>query len=154
MGEENNAVNNGKNTTANQMNSEELAAKIYENSRRALTFQKFSAICMAGIFALLLITVIIVVPKAMSVLNATNDLVVKAQSTIDNADATLEDISSMAESLQQAGDKMDQILADNEAVLVESMDKISNIDFDGLNEGIHDLQEAVGPFASFMSRFK
>lgn len=147
MGDENNTNTQVKGT-------DELAQKMYENSVKTLKYQKLSALCLVGMLCVVLFGAVIVIPKAIYALDGIISIVDSANETIKKADATLSDISDMADSLEAAGDKMDKILEENEAVLVESMDKISKIDFEGLNEGIHDLQEAVGPFANFMSRFK
>ena len=148
MSDENKSINE------TNMSQEEMSKIVYQNSVKALRLQRISTACMVGVLLLVAITVITLVPRVVAVSKDLNSLIDSAQTTIENADKTLEDISGMADSLQQAGDKMDSILADNESVLVESMDKISNIDFDGLNKGIKELQEAVGPLAKFMSRFK
>ncbi len=148
MSDENNAV------SSTALSAEEINRKMYENSMKALKLQKISTACIAAIFVLMAIVVLMVVPKAVGILNSVNELTIKAETTIDNADSTFTELKEMADSLQQAGDKMDQILVDNESTMIESMEKISKIDFDGLNQGIKDLQDTVGPLANFMSRFR
>ncbi len=135
--------------------------QLYENSKKSLLLQRISTICSAGIFVVLLCTALIVVPKAVKTLSDISEVTDNAQTmidsaktTIESASTTLEDVSEMAKSLDQAGDKMGQILLDNETSLADSMEKISNIDFDGLNKGIKDLQDAIGPFANLMNKFR
>ncbi len=48
----------------------------------------------------------------------------------------------------------DKLLSENSKELTESIKEISEIDFDGLNKAIKDLQDAVGPMASFMNKFR
>ena len=45
-------------------------------------------------------------------------------------------------------------VTDNAQTLTDAATDISNIDFEGLNGAIRDLQDAVGPFAKMMNRFK
>ncbi|MBE5843856.1 MAG: hypothetical protein E7302_06680 [Butyrivibrio sp.] len=140
--------------------ADDYMKKLCENSEKTLFFQRIAAFCSAGVFVVLLVTALIIVPKAVKTLQDISDIAENAQTvvdsaktTIESASTTLDDVSEMAKSLDQAGDKMGQILLDNESSLADSMEKISNIDFDGLNKGIKDLQDAVGPFANFMKKF-
>ncbi len=142
-----------ENTNSTGSEMDDIGKKLLENSQKVLKLQRISTISMVGIFVVAVIAVLVVVPQVVATLNTVSLLVERTETTVDNADATLEDISQMAESLQKAGDKTEQMLVDNEAELVDSMDKISKIDFDGLNEAIKDLQDAVGPLANFMNRF-
>ncbi len=147
-------MDDNNNVNAVVTGPDDIGRKLLENSEKTLKLQRISTLCMVGIFAAVVISVFIIVPKVVGALNDVNTLVDRAEISVDNADATLEDISEMAESLEQAGNKMEQMLVDNEQELVDSMDKISKIDFDGLNEAIKDLQDAIGPMAEFMNRFK
>ncbi len=132
----------------------DYAKKLYENSQKTLKLQRIATCCTAGIFAVILIASLVVVPKAVKTLVTINDVAEQAKTVIDDSSTTLNDVSDMAKSLEKAGNKMEQVIVDNETSLVDAMDKISKIDFDGLNQGIKDLQDAVGPFASFMKKFK
>ncbi len=142
------------NVIGKEQTDKDYTKLMYENSCKALMLQRVAAIGVVGIFAVVAIAACILVPKASAILVKTDDFVSRAEVSIENADKTLEEVNEMANSLQQAGDKMDSMLVENEEVLVESMEKISNIDFDGLNEGIQDLKDSVGPLADFMNRFK
>jgi len=46
------------------------------------------------------------------------------------------------------------MLTDNSQSLTDAVEKMNNIDFEGLNKAIQDLQDAVGPFANLMKKFK
>ena len=48
---------------------------------------------------------------------------------------------------------MNTKLTENAQSLTDAVEKMNSIDFEGLNKAIQDLQDAVGPFASFMNRF-
>ena len=60
----------------------------------------------------------------------------------------------MTSSITGTSENMNSMLTDNSQSLTDAVDKMNNIDFDGLNKAIKDLQDAVGPFASFMNRFR
>ena len=161
MSEEKTGTEINVSTEGNVKTADDYMKQIAENSKKSLLLQRISAICSAGIFVVLLCTALILVPKAVKTLadisnvaDNASTMVDQAKTTIESANTTLDDVSEMAKSLDQAGDKMGQILLDNEASLADSMEKISNIDFDGLNQGIKDLQDAIGPFANLMNKFR
>lgn len=123
-------------------------------NEKILKFQKLQTFFTAGIFVVILVAAIAVVPRAVNLLDQAQIVAEKAMETVENADATLADISTMADSIAQTGEDMNKLIKANEATLTESLDKMSQIDFDGLNKAITDLQDAVGPFASFMNKFR
>ena len=139
------------------MENEELLKKIADNSAKSLKFHTISAICMAGIlvvFILMYITVVPVVNKADTVLDSVNEVATSAAETVNNAQSTLDEIDKMAKSLQETSEGMNKLIDENGKSLTDSLTKMSQIDFDGLNSAIKDLQDAVGPFATFMNRFR
>jgi methyl-accepting chemotaxis protein len=123
-------------------------------NEKILKFQKLQTFFTAGIFVVILVAAIAVVPRAVNLLDQAQIVAEKAMETVENADATLADISTMADSIAQTGEDMNKLIKENESTLTESLDKMSQIDFDGLNKAITDLQDAVGPFASFMNKFR
>ena len=76
-----------------------------------------------------------------------NSVAVKAEESLANVDTMAADVSNSAANF-------DKLLAENSKELTESIKEISEIDFDGLNKAIKDLQDAVGPMASFMNKFR
>ena len=44
--------------------------------------------------------------------------------------------------------------SENSEALTQTVNDMSNIDFEGLNTAIKDLQDTVGPFASFFGKFR
>ena len=62
-------------------------------------------------------------------------------------------VNTMTGSITDTSDNMNSMLTDNSQSLTDAVEKMNNIDFDGLNKAIQDLQDAVGPFASLMKKF-
>ena len=89
----------------------------------------------------------ILVPEATQTLQSFNEVAIKEQET-------LEEIDKVADSLVQASTNLDKLVADNAEELTDAVKKISEVDFEGLNKGIKDFQDAVGPLANFMNRFR
>lgn len=135
------------------MDNEELLKKIADNTAKSLMFHRISAFCLIGILCVVLVSAYMVVPKATSALNAIDAAAKSSEETLANASATLLEVNEMADSVTKTSDELSDFVNDNKDVMMESLDKMSKIDFDGLNEAISDLQDAVGPFAKFMKSF-
>ena len=125
----------------------ELLTEIRNETRKQAKFAKISAAFTGGIFVIILIAAIILVPKVIVTLQHADQL-------IGNANLALADITRMSNSVGDMSKKVDQLVADNSEKLTESVEKLSSIDFAGLNKAIKDLQDAVGPFANLMNRWK
>ena len=125
----------------------ELLMEIRNETRKQVKFAKISAAFIGGIFVIILVAAIILVPRVSVTLQHADQL-------IGNANLALADITRMSNSVGDMSKKVDQLVADNSEKLTESVEKLSSIDFAGLNKAIKDLQDAVGPFANLMNRWK
>jgi len=127
--------------------TEALLTEMRDLSRKRLFFQKIATGCMAGLLLVVFLTCIIVVPKAMTTLSHINNVSVKAENSLDEIDVMTKGITS-------ATDSLNELVAGNSASLTEAVTSLSRIDFDGLNKAITDLQDAAGPMAALMKRFR
>ena len=125
----------------------ELLTEIRNETRKQAKFAKMSAFFTGGIFVIILVAAIILVPKVSVTLQHADQL-------IGNANRSLAEITRMSNSVGDMSKKVDQLVADNSEKLTQSVEKLSNIDFAGLNKAIKDLQDAVGPFANLMNKWK
>lgn len=116
-------------------------------NRKQLFYRRIGTWCLAGILVVVAIAVIILIPKVTITLDHINSVAVKAEESLANVDTMAADVSNSAANF-------DKLLAENSKELTESIKEISEIDFDGLNKAIKDLQDAVGPMASFMNKFR
>lgn len=130
-----------------QISETELLIEIRNEARKQVKFAEISAAFCGGIFVILLVSAIILVPKISATLQHADQL-------IGNADHAVTEITQMSKSVGDMSKKVDQLVADNSEKLTESVEKLTNIDFAGLNKAIKDLQDAVGPFAKLMNRWK
>ncbi len=136
------------------MGNEELLKKISENSEKSLKFQRITAFCMAGILAVVAIAAILIVPTTVSTINKIHDVAVAAEGTVADATDLIAEMDKTAKELQETGSSMNTLLNDNSDKITESLDKMAKIDFEGLNDAIKDLQDAVGPLANLMGKFR
>ena len=127
--------------------TESLLTEMRDLSKKRLFFQKIATGCMAGLLLVVFLTCIIVVPKAMTTLSHINNVSVKAENSLDEIDVMTKGITS-------ATDSLNELVAGNSASLTEAVTSLSRIDFDGLNKAITDLQDAAGPMAALMKRFR
>ena len=103
---------------------------------------------------MVIISVFSIVPRVVSTLNTVEMVALSANDAIERAQTTMDELDKMAGALTATGDGMNTLINENGDKLTESLEKMSGIDFDGLNKGIQDLQDAIGPFANIMNRFR
>ncbi|MBQ9606234.1 MAG: hypothetical protein IJV16_03560 [Lachnospiraceae bacterium] len=138
----------------NEEGMEELLRQILEADKNEVKYAKRAAFFMMGLFVVFLVAAIIVIPKVVETLSNVNTAVVSAGETLKGADDAIENINKMSDSITKTSDNMNSMLTDNSESLTAAVEKMNSIDFEGLNSAITDLQDAVGPFADFMNRFK
>lgn len=127
--------------------TEALLTEMRDLSKKRLFFQKVATGCMAGILVLVFLVCVIIVPKAITTLSHINSVSVKAENSLDEIDVMTKGITS-------ATDSLNELVSGNSASLTEAVTSLSQIDFDGLNQAIRDLQDAAGPMAALMKRFR
>lgn len=127
---------------------------LLEKTQKQLFYIKILAGAAGGMFLILLIAALLVVPKAVSALTQAEAVMADAQGLLETADTAISNISAMSDEVTQVSKSLNGFVTDNAQTLTDAARDISNIDFEGLNGAIRDLQDAVGPFAKMMNRFK
>lgn len=127
---------------------------LLEETQKQLFYTKILAGAAGGMFLILLIAALLVVPKAVSALTQAEAVMADAQGLLETADTAISNISAMSDEVTQVSKSLNGFVTDNAQTLTDAATDISNIDFEGLNGAIRDLQDAVGPFAKMMNRFK
>ena len=126
---------------------QEILLEIKNLTKKMLFWQKIGTCCIAAIAAIVLVTMVIVIPQLEATLNHINDTAIKAQDSLNEA-------NTMITSITEASENFDSLVAKNGEGLTNAVESMSEIDFEGLNEAIKDLQDAIGPLAAFMSKFR
>lgn len=100
------------------------------------------AACSVMTFLTLFISVLIVVPKAVNLINA-------AQRTLDNIEDVSENLKALelAETIKSIDDSTAQAMGD----VSEAMNRIDELDIASLNESIKELKESTEKFSSLLS---
>ena len=101
------------------------------------------AACSVLTFLTVLIVVLIIVPKALNLMNT-------AQRTLDNMETVSEDLKALelAEAIKNIEDNTAQAMED----VSGAMDQIDSLDVDTLNQSIQELKESTEKFSSLFSR--
>lgn len=139
MEENKNVVTNSE-TENNNETELDVLKELRNNSQKQSFYAKLAACFTGGIFVVVAIAAIVVLPQVKSTVNKVNALADRAETTIDDAEA-------MIESVTETSNNANEIIINNSENFADSIENLSNLDFDGLNQAISDLQDAVGPFA-------
>ena len=132
-------MNSGKPDTVNkaqeapQQSDHELLEQILQEQKRTAAAQKAAAAAGWCIAAILFFCAVFLLPKASAVMRDVQDTALAAQNTLNNIDAIMKDV--------------DTLVADNSGNLTNAVTKISEIDFDRLNDSIKALSDVVSPLA-------
>ncbi len=133
-------VNNGEITVNGN-------AEMLKVDKKHLFWQRLSALAVVATFLVVLIVALILVPQVELTLSNINQVANDAQEAIGNVD-------TMVLEMTDASKNLNQLVGDNSEALTKAVTDMSNIDFEGLNKAIQDLQDTVGPMASFFNKFR
>ena len=125
----------------------DILTEIRDLSKKRLFFQRIQTCCMAATLLVVLAAAVIMVPRASATLEHINAVAVKAEDSLEKVD-------EMTASMDNASDNLNQLVSANGEALSSAVKSLSEVDFDGLNKAITDLQDAIGPMANFMNRFR
>lgn len=136
------------------MEEKVILEQLLAESKKRTRLTRLAAFAMVIMLAVLLVTGIMVVPKAISVLGEIEALALSTEALVENAEGYLNEISEMTASFTDTSAGLNTFITDNAQTLSEAISEMKDIDVNTLNEAISDLHDAVAPFASLMNRFK
>ena len=122
-------------------------AEMLKVDKKHLFWQRLSALAVVATFLVVLVVAMILVPQVMATLVNNNRVAKDAESAVANVD-------TMVLEMTDASKNLNQLVGDNSEALNEAITNMANVDYDGLNKAIKDLQDTVGPMASFFSKFR
>ena len=124
---------------------EEVFAALLKNSRKQVFYARLAAIFTLILLAAVVYSLFRLVPQALETMENANTVLL-------GAEKTLEEIDKMSASLTRTSDDLSKLVGTNADVLTQSVQKLSEVDFDGINDAVRDLQDAVGPLADAMNK--
>ncbi len=116
-------------------------------NKKTLGWQRFAALMVLATFMVILVTALILVPQIVETLNNINKVAGEVEQSLQGVDTMVAEMTSASENLNKLVD-------DNAQGLTAAVENLANVDFDGLNKAIQDLQDAIGPMATFFNKFK
>lgn len=134
--------------------SEQLLLEIKELTRKQVRWQRVSAAFMMAILTIVLVVVVILLPGILYTLrnidqaaNEVTESMIRVTESVDEADAAIAEIKTASQNLNE-------LVSNNSDAITDSVSKLSEIDYEGLNKAIKDLQDAIGPVANFFNKFR
>ncbi len=134
-------------TTDAKVNNEQTMTAMLVVAKKQLFLQRITTLATVGIFVVVLVAMIVLVPKVTMTLTNIDQMVADASSSVEN-------INAMVAEMTEASKNLNQLVNDNTEPLTQAVNNMAGIDFEGLNKAITDLQATVGPMAQFFSRFR
>ena len=122
-------------------------AEMLKVDKKHLFWQRLSALAVVATFVVVLITAVILVPQISATLSNINKVASDAEAAIANVDV-------MVDEMTDASKNLNKLVGENSEALTEAVTNMADIDFEGLNKAIVDLQDTVGPMASFFNKFR
>lgn len=122
-------------------------AEMLKVDKKHLFWQRLSALAVVATFLVVLVVAMILVPQVLATLDNINRVAKDAESAVANVD-------TMVLEMTDASKNLNQLVGDNSEALNEAITNMANVDYDGLNKAVKDLQDTVGPMASFFSKFR
>ncbi len=122
-------------------------AEMLRVDKKHLFWQRVSAFAVTAMLITVLVAALLLIPEIIKTLNTVNRVAEEVETSIEGVDAMVAEMTATSANLNKVVDE-------NAKVLNDTVTDISNIDFEGLNQAIQDLQDAVGPMASFFNKFK
>lgn len=115
------------------MSEKELLEQILEENRKRTLYARISMFASMAVLGMLVLCLVIELPKI-------NVLITKVETTLEDVQTTLDSAQSALTQVETSAKELEGM--------------IDSIDYEGLNEAIGDLQDAVEPFANLVNRFK
>ena len=131
-----------------------LLEQVRDMEKQTLKWQRISAYGSIGIFVVIAISMLILVPRVFTAISVATSTIEHIDTIVTEADKTLDDVNAMVGEITTASKNINKIVDENGQDITDAVDKMSGIDFEGLNDAINDLKNTVGPMASFFSRFR
>lgn len=124
---------------------EEVMKTLLKNSKKQVFYARLAAIFTGVLMIAVVVSLVRVVPNFLVTMENANIILVNAQKT-------LEDIETMSASITQTSEDLNKLVGDNAESLSASVQKLSEVDFESINQATRDLQDAVGPLADAMNK--
>lgn len=146
-----------ENVDESTLSETELLKQIRDLQEKQTKIAKRTSNLLMVLTLVIIVGVLVMVPACLMIINKVTVTVDKANGALDEitdtvqrAETTLDGIDEMTQSASLAASNMNQLVEENAETLNESIAALSEVDFEGLNEAISDLQSTAGTMAQVM----
>lgn len=117
--------------------------KMDNREKRDFILKLIIAVCSALTFLVIMVVAIVVVPKAVNLMNT-------AQRTLDNLETVSEDLKALelAEAIKNIEDDTARAMAD----VSDAMDQVEKLDVETLNQSIQELKQSTEELSNLFGR--
>jgi len=133
-----------------------LLQEIADRTKREADRTHWIMIFLAGIFLIVLAAALILVPRTVRTLRSAETMIADTDSFIRNTndfiEANTQDLMDTVSAAQTAIEEVNGLVEANAGTLTDTVTRISEIDFEGLNQSIQDLKTIIEPIASLFGR--
>ncbi len=133
-----------------EMNDHDLLLELVKSQKEDAMGQKITAIATVSMFAVITIALMIVVPKAVITLNKVQDMIVTTKTAVEQTQTLVQSANSSLAGIDEMIANVDRLVTSNNESLNEAMGNFNNVDFEGLNNAIRDLESVVEPLANLL----
>ena len=124
-----------------------LLQKMIERQERDIIINRVTAFAECTLLAALIIVFALLIPRFLKTVQTVEESMIQVQDLVDQAQASLIEITDLAKDV-------DQVIETNEASLAEAISNFNSVDFEGLNNSITNIRDAVEPLANVANFFK
>lgn len=133
-----------------EMNDHDLLVELVKSQKEDAMGQKVTAIATVSMFAVIFIALLIVVPQAVITLNKVQDMIKQTKTAVEQTQALVQSANSSLSGIDDMIANVDQLVTENNDALNQAMGNFNNVDFEGLNNAIRDLESVVEPLANLV----
>ena len=141
-----------ENLNQEMMSEKEMLSELWRIQQRDEKIHRIFTILGIAASVLVIVAVLIILPSFMHVLGNANQLMLNANQVVEQAMGTLNEAETAANTMNQAAGELNTLLSENNAA--GTLETISKLDIDALNQSINELSQIVGPLARMMSAFQ
>ncbi|MBQ9642414.1 MAG: hypothetical protein IJV26_00060 [Lachnospiraceae bacterium] len=143
-----------ENRIQQNMSEEEMLAELLRVQQRDEKIRRIFTILSITACVLVILSVLILVPSFLHVLGNANQLMLNANQVVEKSLSTLSNADAAATTLNQTVGELQTFMNENSGNASGTLETISQLDIETLNQSITELSQIVGPLARMMSAFQ
>ncbi|MCR4907422.1 MAG: hypothetical protein K5985_01220 [Lachnospiraceae bacterium] len=129
------------------VNSQGTRDEDKKTAKRNTLLLALTAFFTGGMFLIVLISALIVIPNVMRVMSRLDGIAAEVEET-------LEELDNMAENVEKTSNHIDAVVEENSEALTRAVESLSEIDFHGLSEAVNSVSNVIGTMSKIGDFFR